>query len=197
MKYEWLGSMGRSTATYGLVDPNEEIIGVACFGWPGGVQSRDICGKENRDLAICLERGACVHWAHPHAASYLISRACKMAAQDRGWRIFYAYSDEEAGEIGTVYQACNWNYIGQGVGRTPGRMRQWYRSPHDGKEYSDRWLRHVKRKKHELLAEGWTLVKKMPKHKYVWFEGSKRERRKLMAQLRYEIQPYPKREVVE
>jgi hypothetical protein len=28
-------------------------------------------------------------------------------------RIFTAYSDPEAGEIGTIYQACNFDYLGQ------------------------------------------------------------------------------------
>ncbi len=121
LKYEWLGTMGRGVATYGLRSPERELLGVAVFGWPSSVESRDICGKSRRELAICLERGACVHFAPKNAASYLITHAVKKAAADHGWRIFYAYADPEAGEIGTVYQACNWLYIGQGVGRTPGR----------------------------------------------------------------------------
>jgi hypothetical protein len=51
-----------------------------------------------------------VHWAHPHAASRLIAHAVKFAAADFGWRVFLAYADMAAGEVGTVYQACNWLY---------------------------------------------------------------------------------------
>lgn len=196
LRYEWLGTLGRAVATYGLRAPGGELIGTAVFGWPSAVESRDICGKENRELAICLERGACVHFAPPNAASFLISHACRMAAKDRGWRIFYAYADPEAGEIGTVYQATNWHYIGQGVGRTPGRLREDWRLP-DGRELSGRSLRHRKMKRADALALGWKPIYKHPKHKYVHFEGSKTERAALLRALRYPTMDYPKREAVE
>ena len=38
--------------------------------------------------------------------------AVKLAHKEHGWEIFYAYADPEAGEIGTVYQASNWKYLG-------------------------------------------------------------------------------------
>jgi hypothetical protein len=194
LKYEWLGTMGRSVATYGLRGPGGELLGTAVFGWPSAVQSRDICGKENRELAVCLERGACVHYAPSNAASFLISHAVKQAAHDRGWRIFYAYADPEAGEIGTVYQAVNWLYIGQGVGRTPGRLREDWRLP-DGTELSSRSLRHRKMKRADALALGWKPVYKHPKHKYIHFEGTRPEREALLRALRYPVQSYPKRDI--
>lgn len=192
LKYEWLGTMGRGVATYGLRGPDGDLLGAAVFGWPSAVESRDICGKQYRDVAICLERGACVHYAPPNAASYLITHAIRQAAQAHGWRIFYAYADPEAGEIGTVYQACNWLYIGQGVGRTPGRLREDWRLP-DGKVLSSRSLRHRGLKRQEALSLGWKPVYKHPKHKYVHFQGTKAERAELLAALRYPPQPYPKR----
>lgn len=193
LRYEWLGTMGRGLASYGLRTADGDLLGTAVFGWPSSVQSRDICGQENRHLAVALERGACVHYAPTNAASFLISHAVKLAAADHGWRIFYAYADPEAGEIGTVYQACNWLYIGQGVGRTPGRLREDWRLP-DGQVLSSRSLRHRKMKRQDALDAGWVPVYKHPKHKYVHFEGDKRERASLLAALRYPPQPYPKRD---
>lgn len=192
LKYEWLGTMGRCVATYGLLTEDDDLLGAAVFGWPAAVQSRDICGKQNRQLAICLERGACVHYAPSNAASFLIANSVKQAANDHGWKIFYAYADPEAGEIGTVYQACNWLYIGQGVGRTPGRFREDWQLP-SGKVLSSRSLRHRKMKRTDALEAGWKPVYKHPKHKYVHFEGTKSERRELLRSLRYPTQPYPKR----
>lgn len=190
-RYEWLGTMGRPVLCVGLFSPDASLLGVACFGWPGSPESRDICGKENRNLAICLERGACVHWAPPNAASFLISRACDIAAQ-RGWPIVYAYADEDAGEIGNVYQACNWIYLGQGVGRTPGRARNYYRTT-DGKILSSRSLRHRKMTHLQAIALGWEVIKQSPKHKYVWFGGSKSQRRALARACKYCPKSYPKR----
>ena len=192
-KYEWLGTMGRSAHCCGLM-LGGELLGVACFGWPAGPESRDICGKENRNLAICLERGACVHYAPKNAGSYLVANACKLIAKNHKYRIFYAYSDEDAGEIGTIYQACNWLYIGQGVGRTPGRLREYYLTP-ENKIVSCRTLRHRGITKTQALAQGWQVRHQKPKHKYVWIEGNKTERKRLLAQLRYPVLAYPKREV--
>lgn len=192
LKYEWLGTMGRAVACYGLRTADGELLGVAVFGWPSAVESRDICGRKNREIAVCLERGACVHFAPPNSASFLIANAVKQAARDHGWRIFYAYADPEAGEIGTVYQACNWLYIGQGVGRTPGRLREDWQLP-DGRILSSRSLRHRKMKRPDAIAAGWVPIYRHPKHKYVHFEGTRAERRKLLAELRYPVSPYPKR----
>lgn len=190
LKYEWLRTMGRAVACYGLWSPEQELLGVTCFGWPAAPESRDVCGRAERDAAVCLERGACVHWAPPNAASYLIREAVKQAHRDHGWEIFYAYADEDAGEIGTVYQASNWHYLGQGLGRTPGRMREDFRDP-DGNVISGRALRHRGLRKSEILQQGWTVVYRYPKHKYVWFEGRRRHTLKLKC--RYPFQPYPKR----
>ena len=198
LEYEWLGTMPTAgLAFYGLFDPGDVIIGVACFGRGSGSNAANLCGEEYRDLAICLERGACVHWAHPHTASFMIPRACKQARIDHGWLIFYGYSDHEAGEIGTIYQACNWIFIGQGAGRPGKSSRAVYTSP-TGEDYnSRRWRAHKTKGGFEWAdAEraGWTRRKQYDKGKYVWFEGSKTDKRKLRRALRYEPQPYPKRD---
>ncbi len=251
LRYEWLGTMGRSFLCYGLfsgrdpatvkagwlVDENErrimlptrtplevaapyavvdgqELIGVACLGWPGGNESRFICGhdestrEEFAKRTIAIERGTCVHWAHPHSASFLIPKVCKLANFDpsceacraktctrHGFEIFYAYSDVSAGEIGTVYQAANWHYIGQGVGRPTrvdgeARPREMFVPPNSSKALTSRALRHRKLTKKQVLAAGWQVFKVPAKHKYVWFEG--RYKRQLYKACRYPFLPYPK-----
>ena len=74
-----------------------------------------------------------MHWAPAHAASYLINRACKQLSSGP-WKtekgvvrppayIVIAYSDVEAGEVGTVFQASNWSYCGPSAGTTMYRER--------------------------------------------------------------------------
>jgi len=120
----------------------------------------------------------------PHnAASFLISRACKMAAVDKGWRIFFAYADPEAAELGTMYQACNWLYIGNTA------ETENYEMP-DGTILSERSLRHRKTTKRDVIDAGAETIVRAAKRKYVTFEGNKRERRALRTALRYGVQPY-------
>jgi hypothetical protein len=201
LRYEWLRTMPKiGRAYYGLF-VGDEVAGVACFGVGPGTASRNVCGEEWRDRTICLERGACVHWAHPHSASFLIPRACKLAADTYGWRVFYAYSDIEAGEIGTVYQACNWLYLGRSVGRGS-TFRTRYRDP-SGEVVNSRRFRALLKATHAdrdearrlLFGAGWTADRQFDKGKYVGFYGPKRERVAAERALRYPSFPYPKREV--
>ena len=195
VRYEWLRSMPTGTrACYGLRAPNGELAGVVVFAEGPVPESGDICGRAHCDLTICLARGACVHWAHPHAASFLISRACKLAAAQFGWKVFYAYSDPTAGEIGTVYQACNWLYLGIGAGRRDGRGRWRFFNMRVGRWRSERVLRKRRMALGALRSHPDWIPDFMPdKGRYAHFEGSKREKRALVLALKYEPQPYPRR----
>lgn len=200
MVYEWLGTMPNvGQAYYGLRTADGRLAGAACLGLGGGTRSALFCGPEYRPRIRCLERGACVHWAHPHSGSFLVAAACKQAHKDYGWLGFFAYSDVTAGEIGTIYQACNWHYIGQGVGRTGGRNK--YLSP-TGAVLSSRVMRDRVRREHGTdiptswplyAALGWTKDTEQAKHKYVHFEGSRQERKAMRAALLFPPLPYPKR----
>lgn len=113
LDYEWLGNMGSTRYVVGLFF-GKYLAGVACFGSTAGSQvAGSICGKTHAGTVLTLVRGTCVHWAPKDAASFMINRACDLMIA-KGYHIFIAYSDEEAGEIGTVYQASNWIYVGPG-----------------------------------------------------------------------------------
>jgi hypothetical protein len=194
MRYEWLGTTPRTPlAAYGLRAPTGELIGVTVFGHPNGTGSSNLCGRDHKDLAICLQRGACVHWAPRNAASFLISRACRLAAAEHGWRIFHAYADRTAGEIGTVYQACGWLFLGVGVGRAAkGRWRFW--NKREGRWYSERALVRRKLAMAALRHDpNWAAELQQDKGRYVHFEGDRQERARLRKALRYEALEYPKR----
>jgi hypothetical protein len=198
VKYEWLKTMPAIvTASYGLRTPSGELVGAVCLGPCPGTASADLCGPEWRDKAIGLLRGCCVHWAPRNAASFLISRACGLAAKDFGWRIFVAYADQRAGERGVVYQSCSWLYLGIGNGRgrkLHGRGRWRFYDKRTQTWLTDRALR--KRGISEAHALGdlrWRAEKAPDKGRYVWFAGDRRERAALRAALRYPILPYPKR----
>ena len=197
LKYEWLGTINRfPVAYYGLFSPFGEIHGVACFGRGNGTNAGKITTSEI-SRPIALERGACVHYSHPHAPSFLVSGACRAMYRDHGYNTFYAYSDPDAGEVGTIYQACNWFYLGQSPGRTT-NYRWGYRHKETGVVESSRNMRSkramMKIKTLDLFDQDqWEKVKQMDKHKYVWFEGSKRIKKKLKAGLRYTAMEYQKR----
>jgi hypothetical protein len=121
LKYEWLGNMGTTARAFGLFFA-EELAAVECFGHPGAEAIKNICGKENADAVYWLARGANAHWAHAHSSSYLINAACRKFSKPWKTRegremppkfVFCATADSDAGEIGTVYQAAGWHYVGR------------------------------------------------------------------------------------
>lgn len=122
-KYEWLKKMGAGTKfCYGLFIDNE-LLGVCCFNTGGSPEARHVCKDATlADKTICLCRGACVPHAPKDAGSFLVRHACRLAHKDFGYEIFFAYSDPEAGEIGTIYQAVGWKCLGQARGEIRRRI---------------------------------------------------------------------------
>ena len=81
LKYEWLKNLGRTERSYGLI-LDGELAGVVCFGKTAGTDTaKSVCGEGWAQYVVTLCRGACVHWTHPHSASYLISAACRQMAR--------------------------------------------------------------------------------------------------------------------
>jgi hypothetical protein len=207
LKYEWLQSMGRGiTACYGL-KLDGELLGASCWGVMGG-DVGNICGSALADRTVCLMRGACVPHAPKDAASFFTRHACRQAYKDFGWEIIFAYSDTvDAGEMGTIYQACNWWYVGEDLGRPAGSFHVDYQSPDGSQIVTSYKLNHQGREKKFmrslgwtpedgqmrpwLVAHGWTPIKRFGKKKWVWFEGPRKE--ELTTLCRYKPLPYPKR----
>lgn len=81
--------------------------------------------------------------------------------------------------MGIVYQASNFIYIGLTIKMTD------YREPTD-----TRHSRHGYKKKGDLNA---IPIERSRKHRYVYFNCSKKKRKHLVQKLRYKILPYPKK----
>ncbi len=191
LKYEWLGNMGKAKHFVALRSPERAVYGVACFGHGPGGGIRNVIGEP----ALCLERGACVHYAPRNAASFLIAHACRLMAVTHGVQIFYAYGDPCAGEYGAVYQACNWIYLGQGLQNGKDRpMRRYVLPPGADPSSPANWktTRALRQGKRNLTFEaakalGWQIEWRAGKHVYATNIGRDRKKwRKAMPS-----KPYP------
>lgn len=199
-KYEWLGKIGVMKFAYGLYFPYKSGIGgklggVACFSptttWQASVS---ICGEKYKDKVILLSRGACANWCKINTNSYLISEVLKAVERDTEYRIVLAYSDRRAGEVGTVYQATNWLFIGLGATGTD-HVPLGLVNPADMR-FHTRGLPKELKSKASLLKAGYEVldVKRANKCRYITFVGSRKERKELMSALRWKSIEYPKRE---
>jgi hypothetical protein len=192
LRYEWLGNCGSGASAFYGLKIGDELLGAAIFGIGTSHQARNICGENYIHQTVSLMRGCCVHFVPKRAPSYLISQATQLASIDHGWKIFLAYADSDAGEVGIVYQRAHWKYIGQGLGRPRGAVHLNWRKP-DGSEVSSQNVHHRNLTKRQLFALGWEPIPVKPKMRYVWFEGTPAERKILTTRCRYPFLPYPKR----
>jgi hypothetical protein len=73
-------------------------------------------GENTRKVERLISRGASISFAPKNTASYTISRAIRWCVENTPFRLFCAYSDPEAGELGTIYQSLNFYYLGNRFG---------------------------------------------------------------------------------
>ena len=136
-KHEWLGKMPnrpthRFTARY-----NGILAGVIIMTTPNAFSK--ILGENTPKLEKLIARGACISWSPKNLGSWLIMKSIDWMITNTNFRAFTAYSDPEAKELGSIYQACSFIYLGQ----TSGAGKQ-YLDPRNEKIgwFSDRHFRH-------------------------------------------------------
>ena len=147
-RHEWLGKLpARPTHRFiARLKKNGIIAGAIVMATPNAFSH--ILGKENRDKEKLISRGACISWAPKNLGSWLIMKSIKWMVKNTQFRMFSAYSDPEAKELGTIYQACNFIYLGQ----KSGTAKQYFdpNRPELG-WFSDRDFR--KKSKYKLYAQ--------------------------------------------
>jgi hypothetical protein len=71
---------------------------------------------EDTSREALIQRGATASWTPKNLGSRLILFSCKWMVANTSKRIFVGYGDSKAHEIGTIYQACNFDYLGDKFG---------------------------------------------------------------------------------
>jgi len=101
-RYEWLGNPGISIKWCFTARYKGELGGVVLLSEPY---------HPSTDEAL-IARGACAGWTPKNLGSRLVMFACRWMPVNTPKRCFVAYADEEAGEVGQIYQACNFKFLG-------------------------------------------------------------------------------------
>lgn len=133
-RHEWLGTTSLYTTHWFGAYHNNQLAGVLLFSMPNAFSK--LLGENTKELERLIGRGACISWSPKNLASAFIMWSIKWMVQNTQYRLFTAYSDPLAKELGTVYQACNFYYLGQNSGGTTR-----YINPYSGKVVSDRFFR--------------------------------------------------------
>lgn len=132
-RHEWLGKMSLYPTHIFTARYNGILAGVVVMDMPAAFSK--LLGEDTKQLERLISRGACVSWSPKNLASSLIMFSINWMVKNTQYRLFTAYSDPTAKELGTIYQACNFYYLGQKSGSKHQFKNQ------DGKWVSDRYFR--------------------------------------------------------
>jgi len=113
-RHEWLGKMPMSITHRFTARWKGVLVGVIVMTTPNAFSN--LLGVEYKNNEKLISRGACISWSPTNTASWLLMKSIKWMVENTEFRIFTAYSDPEAKELGTIYQACNFYYLGQRFG---------------------------------------------------------------------------------
>lgn len=139
---EWLGTTSFSTSHWYAAWHDTEwfgvkrpvLAGVILMSMPNMFSK--LLGDGTEELERLISRGACISWSPKNLASSFMMWSMKHMVQTTPYRLFTAYSDPTAKELGTIYQALGFYYLGQKFG-TQTRLI----NPYTGNNVSDRWFR--------------------------------------------------------
>jgi hypothetical protein len=198
--YEWLGCMPAvNWYAYGIYF-GDDCGGCVVFG-PEYSENLGVWDKyDYTGKMILLSRGVCLHWTPINTGSKLIMGAISMLPLK--FKVITATTDHLAGEVGTIYQACNFYYVGsmrESNPRVNGRKMDREGWMIKGKLYGSRSIRSKignqridEIRKHYPDAQP---IKQNSKHRYFLFRGSKKEKKYFFEKIKSLIKEYPKRAV--
>jgi hypothetical protein len=90
------------------------LAGVIVMSTPNSFSM--MLGENTQNIEKLISRGACASWTPKNLASSLLMWSINWMVKNTEFRLFEAYADPEAKELGTIYQACNFYYVGDNFG---------------------------------------------------------------------------------
>jgi hypothetical protein len=159
------------------------IAGVIIYGTPSSAPLRSgICGMDEKNNVIELTRLWISDCAPKNSESYLIGNTIKRVDK----QIIVSYAEIDQGHSGVIYQATNWIYTGLSAKRT-----NWTIEGID-KHCQTIADKYTSSEIKAIYGDKFNLQDRPRKHRYVYFNCSKKRKSELMTKLRYRIEKYPK-----
>lgn len=174
--------------SFGLFGLDNTLMGCAAFGGSANRNNNNIGGFD----VIELNRLVVSDGLAKNVLSFFVSSCLKLLPKPC---IVLSYADPNNGHHGYIYQATNWIYFGQGQRKDGGTDTGVTAFMKDGKPYHSKTVSKItggSTSKKEAEKFGFIRTFTPPKHKYMYLNGSKKQRKKMYEAIPYKQQPYPK-----
>jgi len=173
---------------------NKKMVGVLCYGMPANGRCLMLCTEKYKGNVQELQRVITNDGLEKNALSFFISQTYKYLPKNT---IIISYADPNNGHNGYIYQSLNFLFTGYAG------FNKEYLEP-NGKTRTDRYV-----KKHLIKNNfydekltinkmwenyGGKIIFKQPKHRYIYFNASKKIKKDMYRLLKWEIKQYPKKE---
>ena len=160
------------------------LKGVVTYGIPASpALCMGICGKEYSDKVLELNR-LCLMENNKNESSFLVSHSIQLLPKPT---IVVSYADTSQGHVGYVYQATNFLYTGLSANRVDWTIKGMEHK--HSKTISDGMtLESIK----EKYGDDFYYTERSRKHRYIFFHGSKTDKKIMRKLLKYNIEAYPK-----
>lgn len=113
-RYEWLGTVG-SYPTHWFGATYKGILGgVVIMSMPNSFST--LLGEKTRKIERLISRGASASWTPFNLGSKFLMWCIRYMVDNTDYRLFTCYSDTQAKEKGSIYQALNFYYLGKDSG---------------------------------------------------------------------------------
>ena len=189
IKKHYLKRMTSFTFAFGLYF-NFELVGVCTFGNAIPLQmKKSICGQKYMGLVYELNRLITNDNLDKNAESFFVTSCLKLLPKPT---IVVSYADKSFGHNGYIYQATNFYFTGeshtQKDWKLKGREHIHSRTLMDEFAYQENRIEKLKQKYGDDLYQ----VERPPKNRYVYFCGSKKQKKELFNNKLFNTKPYPK-----
>ena len=179
-------------------EAEEKLIGVACYGFPvgrrviGSIFSEEIL--ENKNI-LELTRLYIDDGYGKNIESHVISSTFKWLRENApNIKVLVSYADPEQSHDGAIYQATNWIYQGCGdfqlaptYSLRVNEDDEWMHSRSVYSKYGSAAPKNLIK----TIGQTFWLKKEATKHRYIYFLGSKGEKKKMIKSLKHPTLPYP------
>lgn len=176
---------------------SEKLIGVMTYGHP--VSNRTVASitKEHPlelDEVLELTRLVCLDGYGKNLESYFIGKSFEWLKQNAPEvKVLVSYADPEQEHTGTIYRATNWLYQGCGVSKLMPdysirlfEQSDWIHSRTVGERYGNKNIENLASR----IGHTFWRKEETAKHRYLYFLCGKKEKRRLISDLKLSILDY-------
>lgn len=174
----------------GLFDKGK-LIGVAVYGFPVGRQTvKSITPNLENNEVLELTRLWLEDDAPKNSESYFLGKTFDWLRKNTDIKVLISYSDPMQDHLGIIYQATNWLYQGNNTMLIKGYLHKI-----NGEIMHARSVvalyGTVKEEVIKKIDPNYERIEMKKKHRYLYILH-KKDRKKIMTELKHKIIPYPK-----